>query len=210
MIKNFSFGRDKAAGVKSDEQQAYSARFAAQRELLRIAVKDTLRDQGIPASWIGSDLVIPGTVESGPQIRLVVQEWHSELLRFLPALQKTILAHLNALDTALKAAEQGVSWQFAADCGCPDVHMPTGFDWSATSSLQALQKARQKVSAEYEEHNASPALSAKQKFDLPVSDMDRHSGADWDAIPSTFAATQPGFLATQPASFSAVNSDLKP
>jgi hypothetical protein len=199
MLKSFSFGRDKSANSKSDEDRLLAERFAIQRELLRIAVKDTLRAQGMQATWVGCELIAAGTDESGPKISLVVQEWQEDLMRYLPALQTQILVALNTLDTSLHAQAQGVSWQFAVNCGCPHHQLPNTSFWQATSGVQALQAARQADGTNPAGQSPDSPVSVKKKFDLPTSDMDRLHATDWDAIPSTYAATQPGFLATQPA-----------
>ena len=62
MLKSFSFGRDKSPGAKSDDERALAARFSVQRECLRLAVKETLKAQGIPATWVGSELVAAGKI----------------------------------------------------------------------------------------------------------------------------------------------------
>jgi hypothetical protein len=206
MLKSFSFGRDKSPGAKSDDERAASARFNTQRECLRMVVKETLRTQGLPATWVGSELVAAGTDASGPQFRLVVQEWQEGLLRYLPALQAVILTALNTMDPSLKANAQGVSWQFAADCGCPHDQLPPAANWGGTSGMQALQLARQEDDAASADTVSKPVAPTKPKFDLPLSDRDRLHTSDWDAIPSTYAATQPGFLATQPAGIDAGKS----
>lgn len=199
MLKSFSFGRDKSANSKSDEDRVQAERFATQREMLRIAVKDTLRAQGMQASWVGGELIAAGTTETGPEIRLVLQEWKAELLPYLPALQTQILAALNTQDASLHAEGQGVSWQFAHNCGCPHHQLPNASFWQTTSGVDALQAARQTDGSNPAGKPQDTPVSVKKKFDLPVSDMDRMNATDWDAIPSTYAATQPGFLATQPA-----------
>ncbi len=210
MLKNFSFGRDKTANSRLEEDRVAAARYTAQRELLRIVVKETLRNQGLQATWVGSELLSAGTQERGPEFRLVVQVWQDDLLRYLPAFQTLILAALNRVDPSLKASAQGVSWQFAADCGCPHDQLPHAPSWGKSLGVQALDAARQVAEVADLEVQSKPNAAAKQKFDLPASDMDRLHATDWDAIPSTYAATQPGFLTTQPAGIDPGKQNSKP
>ncbi len=209
MLKSFSFGRDKSPGAKSDDERALAARFNLQRECLRMAVKETLKAQGIPATWVGSELVAAGNNENGPQFKLIVQEWQEGLLRYLPVLQSMILAALNGMDPSLKADAQGASWQFAADCGCPHNQLPPAANWEGSSDVHALDMARKDGNAAGSGDVSKPVAPTKPKFDLPISDRDRLHASDWDAIPSTYAATQQGFLATQPAGIDTGKSGSK-
>ena len=210
MLKSFSFSRDKTVASKLEDDRATAARYATQRELLRIVVKETLRNQGMQATWVGCELLAAGSDKSGPEFRLVVQEWQEGLLPYLPALQTRILAALNDMDPSIKASAQGVSWQFAADCGCPHDHLPDAAAWGGSSGVQALQFARQTPPVGSTGVSSQSLAPAKPKFDLPISDRDRLHATDWDAIPSTYAATQPGFLSTQPAGIDAAKPGTKP
>ena len=210
MLKSFSFGRDKPASAKAENTRGDLVRFNTQREQLRVAIKETLRASGIPAAWVGGELLSAGNDQETMSVLLIVQEWHEELLRYLPALQSSILATLKQLDSALQIQENAVSWQFAADCGFPNKTLPRHVDWGQLSGVQALHNARQEALGESTQAPRSASAPTKPKFDLPVSDLDRLHATDRDPIPSTFAATETGFLATLPAPIGPGKSGSRP
>lgn len=208
MLKGFSFGRDKSPGGKNEETRSELIRFNVQREQLRVAVKETLRTHGIPGAWVGGELISATNDQEDMAFVLILQEWHEEILRYLPALQSHILMTLRSQDPSLTILEKNVSWQFSADSGVPHKTLPHNVEWGQLTGVEALHNARQGSMAE----KAPPAGQtppAKPKFDLPPSDLDRLQAADGDPIPSTFAATETGFLATQPAAIGSHKPDPK-
>lgn len=193
MLKKFGFGRD-ARPAKDDDTPAADLAapqrlLAKHREMVRIAVKGTLKQYGLGATWIGCDVnfALPPMAGRTPSdalaIRLIVQEWREDLLRYLPALERKIRAALDRDAPGIDHSRHSFSWQFAPDCGCPVDELPDAGNWS------------KKVAAE---PGSSSRTADKREFDLPPSDRDVLRD-DHDDIPSTFAATQAGFLQTTPA-----------
>lgn len=97
-----------------------------QRELVRVVLKDTLRQHGVPAGWVGCDvLVAPKRVsDEDVVVQLVILKWHEALLRYAPALERQLLLDLDRFDPTVDHSRYLVSWRFAPDCGCPNMEMP--------------------------------------------------------------------------------------
>ena len=209
MLNKFGFGRDRSppavASTAPDPAIDAQRRLARHREMVRLAVKGTLNEHGLGASWVGSEVtfsVTPGFVSPSPAgqtnvassgealtIRLIVQEWREELLRYLPALQQKIVASLGRMQPAIDHSQHSISWQFAADCGCTVNDLPPAASWAAKAAVRSGPGSRIPV---------APPSSITAKFDLPPSELD-HAWRDHDdPIPSSFAASQPGFLNSQP------------
>lgn len=188
MLNKLGFGRAKSAAAPTQEPQP----LARHREMVRIAVKGTLNEHGLGATWVGSAVQLATPPEQGNAnadalaIRLIVQEWREDLLRYLPALQKKIIASLGRVEPNINHSRHTVTWEFAPDCGCPIDDLPPATRWSAKVAAGA----------------ATPGeVATKRQFDLPPSELD-HVADERDDIPSTFAATQPGFLNSVPPDFS--------
>lgn len=150
---------DPAANVGRTAEPAVSS-----RELIRVVLRDTLRKNGIPTDWIGSQIAsrtTPGqpTVH---QIQLVILKWHEGLLRFAPLLQQQILRSLQQFDPQSDHSGHTVVWSFAPNCGCPYTTLPAPSYWSAAAE--------------------------KPKFDLPPSTRKFHE------VDDDFATTVPSPL----------------
>ena len=134
------------------------------RDLIRFVLRDTLRKNGIPTDWIGSQ--IASRAQAGQptahQIQLVILKWHEGLLRFGPLLQQQILQGLQEFDPQSDHSGHTVVWSFAPNCGCPYTTMPAPTYWSAAAE--------------------------KQRFDLPPSTRKFHE------VDDDFATTVPSAL----------------
>ncbi len=216
MLKKFGFGRDKAPapGAQTEPSLPDPAIEAQKvltrhREVVRLAVKGTLNEHGLGATWVGSEVsfsVQPNAASpsmtdhaSNPAsldvltIRLIVQEWREELLRYLPALQQKIVASLGRMQPEIDHSKHSVSWQFAPDCGCTVYDLPPAVSWAAKAAVRAGPGSRVTAAA-----GSYTPSSITAKFDLPPSELD-HAWRDHDdPIPSSFAASQPGYLNSQP------------
>ena len=83
------------------------------RELIRVVLKDTLRQQSIPYEWIGCEIsnIATGTADEQFHIQLVVMKWSELLMRYAMALQKQLL---RGLDRMIQV-ETGLSVTVAKD-----------------------------------------------------------------------------------------------
>lgn len=102
------------------------------RELIKVVLKDTLRQQGIPYDWLACEIIIiprgPGNEEL--HIQLVLMKWHETFLRYAPALEQLLLCGLDRFDPTVDHSKYIISWRFARDCGCPFTVMPPPLVWS--------------------------------------------------------------------------------
>ncbi len=134
------------------------------RELIRVVLRDTLRKNGIPTDWIGSQ--IASRTQAGQatahQIQLVILKWHEGLLRFAPLLQQQILQSLQQFDPQTDHSAHTVVWSFAPNCGCPYTTLPAPSYWSTSAD--------------------------KQQFDLPPTSRKFHE------VDDDFATTVPSAL----------------
>lgn len=89
---------------------------AARRDLLRVALRDTLNRHGIPAGWIGAETLVTtarGVTQKGIHWRLLIKHWHPELLSYAVPFQQSLISRLATLDATAPTWLMGISWQFA-------------------------------------------------------------------------------------------------
>ena len=125
-----------AAGTRRTPEPAVSS-----RELIRVALRDTLRKNGIPTDWIGTQIASRTQAGQGTahQIQLIILKWHEGLLRFAPLLQQQILQNLQQFDPQSDYSGHTVVWTFAPNCGCPYTTLPAPTYWSATAEKQGFE-----------------------------------------------------------------------
>lgn len=170
-----------------------------QCELIRVVLKDTLRQHGIPSGWVGCEVtVLPHRADNGmgngrgnsaasPSgdardslfVHLIVMKWHDALVHFAPALQQQLVQALDRFEPAVDHSGYVVSWRFSPQSGCPYTRMPDPIFWSQEVITPALGAATAQPAA-------AVAPPPKPKFDLPPSSLDN--------IPSGFAPTEPAPL----------------
>lgn len=164
-----------------------------QRELVRVALKSLLAEQGIPLHWIGfeMDRAPASAGASSLAVRLVMQEWQESLLRYLPAISAAVVARLGQLDPSTDHQHDVVTWSFAADCGYPVTAFPAPSAWGSLPAIKAVQSARN--TALLEEMFAQ-APSSNPDFDA----AQQTQPMNLDAIPSNFMASIPAHLDSEP------------
>lgn len=128
---------------------------ATRRELLRVVLRDTLARHGIPAAWIGSDVLTSTRGrEPGVHLRLILKHWEPRLLTCTVALQKHIARRVALYDPLAHNWLLGISWQFALadDSACPDMPDPTvwrvGSPAGVAPTPQAARHADRKAELE--------------------------------------------------------------
>jgi hypothetical protein len=154
-----------------------------QRELVRVVLKDTLRQHGVPAGWVGCDvLVAPKRVsDEDVVVHLVILKWNETLLRYAPALERQLLLDLDRFDPTVDHSRYLVSWRFAPDCGCPNMEMPDAAFW-----LKAAHPVAPPEPVAILDRRRSKRTKRTEKFDLPNS--------SYDNLPQNFAPTEPAPL----------------
>lgn len=113
------------------------------RELIRVVLKDTLRQQCIPYDWLACEIII---IPRGPDdeelhIQLVVMKWNELLMRYATALQQQLLHGLDRFDPSVDHSTYIISWRFAPDCGCPFTVMPPPMFWAHTETPATVEAA---------------------------------------------------------------------
>ena len=138
----FGFSRAPAAAPQSrPHSQLASAQHsvspntsqsATRRELLRVVLRDSLNRHGIPASWIGAEMLVATSRnrDSGIHWRLVVKHWEPRLMTHAIAFQHTLIRRIMTFDPMASSWLMGISWQFALpdESVCPA--MPHPVTWT--------------------------------------------------------------------------------
>lgn len=106
---------------------------AVRKELVRVAARDTLHHNGIPADWIRVEpltMAAPSR-EPGVHVRLVVLHWDPRLMLHAVSLQENLAKRIVVLDPLCERWLMGVSWQFDLkhDPGFPPLPHPGS--WTA-------------------------------------------------------------------------------
>lgn len=112
---------------------AASSPQSVRKELVRVAARDTLHHNGIPADWIRVEpltMAAPSR-EPGVHVRLVVLHWDPRLMLHAISLQENLAKRIVVLDPLCERWLMGVSWQFDLkhDPGLPPLPHPGS--WTA-------------------------------------------------------------------------------
>ncbi|MFZ2309785.1 MAG: hypothetical protein WAW73_11335 [Rhodoferax sp.] len=113
-----------------------------QRELIKAAFRDSLRQQGIPSEWVSCEVITvsPTPGEETLQIQLVLMQWQETFLRYGLALEQVLLRELHRLDPATDHTRHQITWRFSPDCGCPFTVMPPPRIWSHAETVLDVVK----------------------------------------------------------------------
>jgi hypothetical protein len=173
---------------------ASASQNATRRELLRVVLRDTLGENGIPAAWIGAEMLRASGQgrEPGVHLRLLIRHWEPRLLPYTVALQNSLQGRLLAFDPTASGWFAGISWQYALEGEpvCPD--MPAPSTWAVPAAGQAAPAPARP--------HADPRAELQRLFAARDAKLKRY--ADATGVPDTppnFEATQPMFRPTEPA-----------
>ena len=136
----FKFSKRAAAPNNSDFEHSVMHRAAnssqaagdVQRELVRVAFKDTLRATGVPAHWLDCEVNFIQSARHGEriQVQLVVKKWSGLLLRHSLAFQHALAHCLDRYEPHVDHSQHEWTWKFADDCNTPFPDMPAPEDWA--------------------------------------------------------------------------------
>ena len=109
-------GRDtkaEQADRRMSQLQA-ATRERTRRELISMAVRDTLKKHGLPAGCITADALTSATStrQRGMHIQFVFRDWQPSLLSYVVALELAVRERLQRLDPLSGAWITGASWRF--------------------------------------------------------------------------------------------------
>ena len=129
--------------LESTPQHSIPQHTNIKRELIRVVLKDTLRQQAIPYDWLACEIII---IPRGPDdeelhIQLVVMKWNELLMRYAMALQQQLLRGLDRFDPSVDHSKYIISWRFSPECGCPFTVMPPPMLWSHTEPPAPTEEA---------------------------------------------------------------------
>jgi hypothetical protein len=99
------------------------------RELLRLALRQSLSRNGIPVHWIGAEAIeLPGP--GNPlHVRLLVQHWDERLPTLFLAFQEDFEQRLLAVEPLAHTWLRGFSWQFQLIDATPHPRLPDPETW---------------------------------------------------------------------------------
>lgn len=147
-----------------------------QRELIRVAFKDTMRNTGVPSAWLSCEVRSrPGLAGSEQlEVHLVMKQWSGHLLRYAMAFQRQLAQCLDRYEPTVDHSGYEWLWKFAPDCACPFPDMPAQEEWaqklearkgnSEPAKSPATSSAARKLSSLATK--AVPAEKKDRQFDL--------------------------------------------
>lgn len=121
-----------------------SSRDQTRRELIAMAVRDTLKKHGLGSARITADAVpgIAGNRHAGMHIQLVLRAWEPALLSYVVGLQEAVRQRLLRLDPLSPSWVAGVSWRFEPDDAGRWPQLPTAGKWNAVAAAPAVPARR--------------------------------------------------------------------
>jgi len=151
------------------------------RELLRLALRQCLKHNGIPAQWITAEALEVGS-RAGPgiHVRLILQHWDPRLLECTMAFQDEFERRLLAVEPLARNWLRGFSWQYQLPLGTKYTPLPEPGAWAevwpqATPPqpipTQESERRRQELERAFEAQDrqratsgAAPDFEATQPF----------------------------------------------
>ena len=164
---NSDFGHSVVHSAANSSQGACDV----QRELVRIAFKDTLRATGVPSQWLDCEVnIIPSARNSERiQVQLVVKKWSGLLLRHSLAFQHALAQCLDRYEPHVDHSQHEWTWKFAADCDTPFPDMPAPADWAEklrVAQSRATTSAGKTASAKAAAAGAAVTKSRDKAFEM--------------------------------------------
>lgn len=111
--------------------QGSTSQHSVRKDLLRVALRETLTRNGIPPSWMSADMLRTNSPkrESGMHVRFLVRHWEPRLMLHGVALEQEFMQRLLMLDPQAHTWLAGFSWQFALEdtSACPSLPHPSAW-----------------------------------------------------------------------------------
>ena len=119
--------------------QGGSSQHSVRKDLLRVALRETLTRNGIPAGWVSAEMLRTNSArrEPGMHVRFLLRQWDPRLMLHGVALQEDFMNRLLALDPQAGAWMTGFSWQFAMDDASACPALPHPGSWTAPPQAEA-------------------------------------------------------------------------
>jgi hypothetical protein len=200
--------------LRQNAAQESGSKSGRRRELLRVALRDTLQRHGIPAGWVSADVLVSSSRsgERGIHWRLVLKHWEPRLLTHAVALQHSLVKRVTTSDPMASSWLTGISWQLAVadESLCPA--MPSPRFWATRPDADGAAATPDLLAG-----GSADVISGPGNIDAEVSRFEEPLAGDAKAeLAQLFAArdahyhrhaqdaldpqaTQPMFLGTEPA-----------
>lgn len=171
---------------------------AARRDLLRVALRDTINRHGIPATWIGAETLVTtsrGVAQKGIHWRLLIKHWDPELLSYGVPFQQSLMNRLVTLDATAGTWLMGISWQFALpdESVCPPMPQRA---WAAEAkaAAQPAKAATAPTAATPATVQAAAAVKAKANLEQMFAARDAELKGGAGDEQAKFQSTEPSPL----------------
>lgn len=107
------------------------------RQLLRLVLRETLQDNGIPFDWVQAEaLQAVAPDREGIHVRFLLCAWQPRFLTYCLAFQREFKARVLAFDPMARTWLMGFSWQYALPRGTAYPILPPGRMWAEHSSAE--------------------------------------------------------------------------
>lgn len=122
-------GRKTALAKSTKAGAPQPGRDGTRRQLLAMAVRDTLRTHGIPAPWVTTETLTAATTgkERGMHLRLILRD--RRLLPFAMDVQMSVSARITRLDPLSPGWMAGISWKMEAPEDASCAQLPDAGYW---------------------------------------------------------------------------------
>jgi len=193
----FGPGKRRQPAKAQPSQPPNSTRNATRRELVRVALRDTLVRHGVPVEWVGVETLsaITRGREPGLHMRLILRHWEPQLLACGVALQKNVAARVLLLDPLAATWLTGISWQFSPADESLCAALPGAGHWkrpaaqAAVAGVPAAPVAKEPQARE----ERKAALNRMLAGQLP-GHRDEDDHPEFSATRPMFGFTEPGRL----------------
>jgi hypothetical protein len=198
------------------QQAAAASTTTARRELLKAVLRNTLNRHGIPAAWIGADMLVATTRGREPGIhwRLLVRHWDPRLMTYAVALQNSLIVRTMSADPLASDWLMGISWQFVLpdEDVCPPMPHPGWWTAAPTAAASGIADDatggsadviagpnRQGADADPEPSAADAAADVRSDLErlFAVRDAELRQNAERLAA-AGMEPTEPRYLKTEP------------
>jgi len=107
------------------------------RQLVQVVLRDCLRRHGIPARWMGCQMMVAESRSRGPglYIRLVLRHWDERLLRYAFAFETQLREAITQFEPQASTWLHGISWELDLRSSCPYPDMPEPASWVTPARL---------------------------------------------------------------------------
>jgi hypothetical protein len=169
---------------------------AVRKELLRLVLRETLKYNGFPGTWVTADALVATSSrrESGIHVRLVIKHWDARFPQYAVAFQHNFESRLLTLDPLAGNWLMGISWQYdlPMDAQWPD--LPAPGSWSEAVAPPEVDMIPQAI--------VVTVSRTREELEREMADEDkrfRGSQNDFEATQAFEAGTAAAYSPTKPS-----------